>query len=122
MCKECKEVEMNDEVEQEREFSIEDLSREELIETVYSLLSTKEKEIDLDNSVIADSASFQKGIKKASFYAGFYSCLVNCGLSTQDAFELMLNQNTCDNNQELQRIVNSGSIDVAKIQDEKQSI
>ena len=34
MCKECKEVEMNDEVEQEREFSIEDLSREELIETV----------------------------------------------------------------------------------------
>ena len=122
MCKECKEVEMNDEVEQEREFSIEDLSREELIETVYSLLSTKEKEIDLDNSVIADSASFQKGIKKASFYAGFYSCLVNCGISTQDAFELMLNQNTCDNNQELQRIVNSGSVDVARIQDDRTSV
>ena len=122
MCKECKEVEMNDEVEQEREFSIEDLSREELIETVYSLLSTKEKEIDLDNSVIADSASFKKGIKKASFYAGFYSCLVNCGLSTQDAFELMLNQNTCDNNQELQRIVNNGSIDVARIQDDRTSV
>ena len=119
MCKECKEVEMNDEVEQEKECSIEDLSREELIETVYNLLSTKEKEIDLDNSVIAESDSFQKGVEKASFYAGFYSCLVNCGVSTQDAFELMLNQNTCDNNQELQRIVNSGSIDVARIQDDK---
>ena len=119
MCEECKDVEMNDEVEQEKEFSIEDLSREELIETVYNLLSTKEKEIDLDNSVIAESDSFQKGVEKASFYAGFYSCLVNCGVSTQDAFELMLNQNTCDNNQEIQRIVNSGSIDVARIQDDK---
>ena len=119
MCEECKDVEMNEELEQEKEFSIEDLSREELIETVYNLLSTKEKEIDLDNGIIADSSSFQKGIKKASFYAGFYSCLVNCGISTQDAYELMLNQNTCDNNQELQRIVNSGSIDVARIQDDK---
>ena len=119
MCEECKDVEINEEVEQEKEFTIEDLSHEELVETVYSLLSTKEKEIDLDNSIIADSASFQKGVKKASFYAGFYSCLVNCGLSTQDAFELMLNENTCDNNQELQRIVNSGSIDVARIQDDK---
>ena len=119
MCKECKDVGINEEVEQEREFSIEDLSHEELIETVYNLLSTKEKEIDLDNSVIAESDSFQKGVEKASFYAGFYSCLVNCGVSTQDAFELMLNQNTCDNNQELQRIVNSGSIDVARIQDDK---
>ena len=119
MCKECKDVGINEEVEQEREFSIEDLSREELIETVYNLLSTKEKEIELDNGIIADSASFQKGVEKASFYAGFYSCLVNCGLSTQDAFELTMNQNTCDNNQELQRIVNSGSIDVARIQDDK---
>ena len=119
MCKECKEVEMNDEVKQEKEFNIEDLSREELIETVYSLLSTKEKEINLDNGIISESNSFQKGVEKASFYAGFYSCLVNCGVSTQDAFELMLNQNTCDNNQELQRIVNSGSIDVARIQDDK---
>ena len=119
MCKECKDVEINDEVEQEKEFSIEDLSREELIETVYSLLSTKEKEINLDNGRISELDSFQKGVEKASFYAGFYSCLVNCGVSTQDAFELMLNQNTCDNNQELQRIVNSGSIDVARIQDDK---
>ena len=119
MCEECKDVEMNEEVEQEKEFSIEDLSREELIETVYSLLSTKEKEIELDNSIIADSASFQKGVEKASFYAGFYSCLVNCGLSTQDAYELTMNENTCKNNQKMQRIVNSGSIDVARIQDDK---
>ena len=119
MCKEYKEVEMNDEVEQEKEFNIEDLSREELIETVYSLLSTKEKEINLDNGRISELDSFQKGVEKASFYAGFYSCLVNCGLSTQDAYELTMNQNTCDNNQKMQRIVNSGSIDVARIQDDK---
>ena len=122
MCKECKDVGMNEEVEQEREFSIEDLSHEELVETVYNLLSTKEKEINLDNSIIAESDSFQKGIEKASFYAGFYNCLVNCGLSTQDAYELMLNQNTCDNNQKLQEIVNNGSENVAKIQEDKQSI
>ena len=119
MCEECKDVEMNEEVEQEKEFSIEDLSREELIETVYNLLSTKEKEIELDNSIRADSASFQKGVEKASFYAGFYSCLVNCGLSTQDAYELTMNQNTCDNNQKMQRIVNNGSVDVARIQEDK---
>ena len=120
MCKDCENtINKNEEVEQEKEFSIEDLSREELIETVYNLLSTKEKEIDLDNSVIAESDSFQKGVEKASFYAGFYSCLVNCGLSTQDAYELTMNQNTCDNNQKMQRIVNSGSIDVARIQDDK---
>ena len=119
MCEECKEVEMNEEVEQEKEFSIEDLSREELIETVYSLLSTKEKEINLDNGRISELDSFQKGVEKASFYAGFYSCLVNCGLSTQDAYELTMNQNTCDNNQKMQRIVNNGSVDVARIQEDK---
>ena len=122
MCEECKDVEINEEVEQEKEFSIEDLSHEELVETVYHLLSAKEKEINLDNGIIAELASFQRGVEKASFYAGFYSCLVNCGISTQDAFELMLNQNTCDNNQELQRIVNSGSVDVARIQDDRTSV
>ena len=119
MCKEYEEVEMKDEVEQEKEFTIEDLSHEELVETVYSLLSTKEKEINLDNGRISELDSFQKGVEKASFYAGFYSCLVNCGLSTQDAYELTMNQNTCDNNQKMQRIVNSGSIDVARIQEDK---
>ena len=117
MCKECKDVEINnEEVEQEKEFSIEDLSHEELVETVYSLLSTKEKEIELDNSIIADSASFQKGIKKASFYAGFYSCLVNCGLSTQDAYELTLNESTSRNNLKLQKVVNEGNIAIADLQ------
>lgn len=119
MCKECKDVGINEEVEQEREFTIEDLSHEELVETVYNLLSTKEKEINLDNGRISELDSFQKGVEKASFYAGFYSCLVNCGLSTQDAYELTMNQNTCDNNQKMQRIVNSGSIDVARIQEDK---
>ena len=119
MCKECKDVEINEEVEQEKEFTIEDLSHEELVETVYSLLSTKEKEINLDNGRISELDSFQKGIEKASFYAGFYSCLVNCGLSTQDAYELTMNQNTCDNNQKMQRIVNNGSVDVARIQEDK---
>ena len=120
MCEynEGKELEQVD-LEENEGISIEGLSKEQLIDTIYSLLNSKEKEIDLDNSVIAESDSFQRGVEKASFYAGFYSCLVNCGISTQDAYELMLNQNTCDNNQELQRIVNSGSIDVAKIQDDK---
>ena len=40
MCEECKDIEVNEEVEQEKEFSIEDLSHEELVETVYNLLST----------------------------------------------------------------------------------
>ena len=119
MCEECKDVEINEEVEQEKEFTIEDLSHEELVETVYSLLSTKEKEINLDNGRISELDSFQKGIEKASFYAGFYSCLVNCGLSTQDAYELTMNQNTCDNNQKMQRIVNNGSVEVARIQEDK---
>ena len=120
MCEynEGKELEQVD-LEENEGISIEDLSREQLIDTIYSLLNSKETEIELDNSVITESASFQRGVKKASFYAGFYSCLVNCGLSTQDAYELTMNENTCKNNQELQRIVNSGSIDVARIQDDK---
>ena len=116
MCKDCKDVKINEEVEQEKEFSIENLSREELIETVYNLLSTKEKEIDLDNSVITESDSFQKGVEKASFYAGFYSCLVNCGLSTQDAYELTLNESTSRNNLKLQKVVNEGNIAIADLQ------
>ena len=86
---------------------------------MYSYIKGTIEEINLDNGRISESDSFQKGVEKASFYAGFYSCLVNCGISTQDAFELMLNENTCKNNQKLQRIVNSGSIDVARIQDDK---
>ena len=116
MCKECKDVEINEEVEQEKEFTIEDLSHEELVETVYSLLSTKEKEINLDNSRISELDSFQKGVEKASFYAGFYSCLVNCGLSTQDAYELTLNESTSRNNLKLQKVVNEGNIAIADLQ------
>ena len=113
MCEECKDVKINEEVEQEKEFSIEDLSHEELIETVYSLLSTKEKEINLDNGRISELDSFQKGVEKASFYAGFYSCLVNCGLSTQDAYELTLNESTSRNNLKLQKVVNEGNNAIA---------
>ena len=116
MCKECKDVEINEEVEQEKEFTIEDLSHEELVETVYSLLSTKEKEINLDNGRISELDSFQKGVEKASFYAGFYSCLVNCGLSTQDAYELTMNESTSRNNLKLQELVNEGNIEIADSQ------
>ena len=56
------------------------------------------------------------------YYAGFYNCLINCGLSTQDAYELTMNESTSRNNLKLQELVNEGSVDVAKIQDEKQSI
>ena len=123
MCEynEGKELEQVD-LEENEGISIEGLSKEQLIDTIYSLLNSKEKEIELDNSVITESASFQRGVEKASYYAGFYNCLINCGLSTQDAYELTMNQNTCDNNQKLQEIVNKGSVDVAKIQDEKQSM
>ena len=117
MCEynEGKELEQVD-LEENEGISIEGLSKEQLIETVYSLLSTKEKEIELDNSIIADSASFQKGVEKASFYAGFYSCLVNCGISTQDAYELTLNESTSRNNLKLQKVVNEGNIAIADLQ------
>ena len=82
----------------------------------------RNEEIELDNDIIINSDSFKEGIDKASYYAGFYNCLINCGLSSNDAYELTMNQNTCDNNQKLQEIVNKGSVDVAKIQDEKQSV
>ena len=120
MCNECKELENNNE-EIER-VSLEDLSKEELLDVVYNIMESKEKEIDLNNDTILNSDSFKNGVDKASYYAGFYNCLINCGLSSNDAYELTMNQNTCDNNQKLQEIVNKGSIDVAKIQDEKQSM
>ena len=117
MCEynESKELEQVD-LEENEGISIEGLSKEQLIDTIYSLLNSKEKEIELDNSIIADSASFQKGVEKASFYAGFYRCLVNCGISTQDAYELTLNESTSRNNLKLQKVVNEGNIAIADLQ------
>ena len=123
MCKDCenKELEMNEEQlnDSQQGVSLEDMSKEELLDVVYQLLDSKAKQIELDNTDIAKSNDFNKGIEKASYYAGFYSCLLNSGFSVDNAYELTLNQNTCDNNQELQKIVNGSSEKIARIQELK---
>lgn len=115
MCEENKELELNE----EESIGLEDMDKDELLNVIYGLLDSKENQIELDKESIASSKIFDDGVAKALYYSGFYNCLISSGFSVDNAYELTLNQNTCDNNQSLQKIVNEGSVDIARIQEVK---
>ena len=64
MCKENKELELNE------EDTIESLSKEQLIELVYNLLNQKDKEIQIGTdeleTISIDKSEFEKGVKSIS--------------------------------------------------------
>ena len=122
MCKDCKDVEMNEELEQEN-MSLEDMDKEQLLDIVYSLLEQKDKEIDINvddlNDITIDKSEFKKGIKQYSAIAGAFTVLNSVGYPKDLIHEMILNDKTIQHNQQLQQMNNESSEKIAKIQEVK---
>ena len=122
MCKYCKDVEMNEELEQEN-MSLEDMDKEQLLDIVYSLLEQKDKEIDINvdnlDGITIDKNEFKKGIKQYSAIAGAFTVLNSVGYPKDLIHEMILNDRTISHNQQLQQMNNESSEKIAKIQEVK---
>ena len=127
MCKNC-EKELNENKETElredsQEICLEDMSRDELLEVVYTLLEQKNKEININtdnlDNVVIDKKEFEKGIKKYSVIAGAFSILNSVGYPKDLIHEMILNERTIYHNQALQQMNNINAEKIAKIQEVK---
>ena len=119
MCKDCENnINKNEELEQEN-VSLEDLSKDELLDVCYSLLEQKDKEIDINvddlNDITIDKSEFKKGIKQYSSIAGAFTVLNSVGypkdlihefLINRETveFQLALNEQTCESNEKQAKI------------------
>ena len=112
MCKDC-EKELNEELEQEN-VSLEDLSKDELLDVCYELINQREKQIDVDFEEL-DMDRFDEGVAIASKYIGIYSALRSNGFAEADAYEMTINQQNID----YQHTVNQTNKEIAKIQEVK---
>lgn len=74
--------------------------------------------IDISNldGVKLNKKKFQEGLDDFSYYAGVISALTNSGVSSTDAVSWVLNGKTLASNKEMQEIINTNNIEVAKIQ------
>lgn len=117
MCEENEELELNE------EDTIESLSKEQLIELVYSLLNQKDKEIQIGTdeleTISIDKNEFKKGVKSVSSICGSLSALMSIGVDLQSAIELVLNERNISYNLESLEISNKSNERVANIQNIK---
>ena len=114
MCKDCENnINKNEELEQEN-VSLEDLSKDELLDVCYELINQREKQIDVDFHEL-DIDRFNKGVAIASKYIGIYSALRSSGFAEADAYEMTINQQNID----FQQTVNQTNKEIAKIQEVK---
>ena len=105
MCKDCENnINKNEELEQEN-VSLEDLSKDELLDVCYELINQKEKQIDVDFHEL-DIDRFDEGVAIASKYIGIYSALRSSGFAEADAYEMTINQQNID----FQKTVNAPAI------------
>ena len=114
MCKDCENnINKNEELEQEK-VNLEDLSKAELLDVCYELISQREKQIDIDFEEL-DKDRFDEGVAIASKYIGIYSALRSSGFAEADAYEMTINQQNID----YQQTVNQTNKEIAKIQEVK---
>lgn len=119
-CEECTDQE-NQEIEQ---VNLEDLSKEELIQVIEQL-SIPLVSMESVEGTIVDAERFDEGVVKASYYAGFYQTLVGAGMTSDNAYEIVLNEHTSLYNKELTKLNNEAQLEISKntaIQVDKNSI
>ncbi len=63
---------------------------------------------------ISNSNTYNKGVSVGAELAGMYITMINFGMDLKTCSDLIVNHQTLQHNLELQKIVNSGSVEVAK--------
>ncbi len=78
--------------------TLEDLSKEDLIDIIYSMQEQPNIDIkEIQNSKI-NIEEFNNGVNIGSLYGGLFISLISCGMDSEQAYNVVLNQNTLDGN------------------------
>lgn len=101
------------EVNEQEGLTLDDMSKEQLIDTIEQLMDMSDKEIvvnkdDIQNIAI-DSGKYKKGVSSMSYIIGQYSALVGVGIDSTSAIDIVVNERnivyqeglngmTCENN------------------------
>lgn len=115
------EKEIDQELDEEMESkTIEDMSKDELVEVVYQLMEMKEKEIEIDTENVQgfeiNEQEFKAGIDSISFMCGQFNALVSSGIDKASAIDILLNERNIDYNLQLNKMTCDNNREVAKIQ------
>lgn len=123
-CGNCEEYNDEEYGLEDRNYSKEEV--ESLIqETINQVYEEIEPKIKLDIKGLTKTDGFQKGLELASKYCGMYVALVNVGINKEDVGQIILNQQTIDHNEKLNKETCENNLKVAEkqqIQIEKGSI
>jgi len=114
MCDNCKEV-----ITETSETSKPDTEKESKSPLDDILMFTEPFSISTDNlendkDIQIDKDEFIKGMKEASYFSGFYTCLINSGMSMEDVVSIIMNKMNVDHNILMSQIQTNGSIEVSK--------
>lgn len=124
MCDECKNIDLEQEEfanEQENQEQLVDVSSDERfveLEIEKDLLRL-DREIIYDDESLAEminSDKFQEGCDDASYYCGFYTSLINAGMTSKFAEDCVMNKMTIDHNIQSGDMANKTSIAISKNQ------
>lgn len=108
MCEECKDIINDEDIVNEEETT----SELELTET--EELYFAEPIIFEDTDDIEQNENFLKGIDDASWFIGFYTSAINCGLSNKEAFTCMFTKLEYDLSLKIAEINSKSIIESAK--------
>ena len=94
---------------EDKDITLEDLSKEDLIDIIYSMQERPKIDIkEIENSKI-NIEEFNKGVNIGSLYGGLFVSLVSCGIDGEQAYNIVLNQNTLDGNLKSSKLTNINS-------------
>ena len=104
----------------------ETISEEELLELMSQIKGEGKSEIemfrepfeyDIDSlEAISQTDEFKRGSTIASYYAGIYSTLLNFGMDIKSAHDIVINQQSLDANEKIQKMSVEMNIEVSKNQ------
>ena len=67
-----------------------------------------------DSNIQLDSDEFKRGLKDSSYLSGFYTGLINSGISMEDSITLILNKMNVDHSVQITNINANASIESSK--------
>jgi len=114
MCDNCKEIitetseTSKPDTEQEKKSPLDDIL---MFTEPFSILTDN---LENDKDIQIDKDEFIKGMKEASYFSGFYTCLINSGMSMEDVVSIIMNKMNVDHNITMSQIQTNGSIEVSK--------
>lgn len=88
------------------EVSLEDLTKEQLIDVIEDLTSRAQIDVNVENiqDKTIDEEEYSNGLKIGSFYLGMFKALENTTLDNEQVYNLLLNESTCRHNIRLAKI------------------